>query len=163
MHRDLFFLINERGGPILIPSFAVERAQEMLFAIGALQRSNPRIAPVPVHLDSPMAIKVDAVFEHHPEAHKTLPGERDGTFGCANLTVHASSEESKQLNDVAGPAIVIASSGMATGGRILFHLHRCLPNARATVISGRSASARLQSCRNLRYSAAARFPCPFVR
>lgn len=124
----------ERGGPILIPSFAVERSQELLFAIGKLQRSNDRIAPIPVHLDSPMAIKVDAVFAHHPEAHKPLPEDRGAPFGCQNLTIHISSEESKQLNDLSGPAIVIASSGMATGGRVLFHLHRELPNARATVI-----------------------------
>jgi metallo-beta-lactamase family protein len=124
----------ERGGPILIPSFAVERSQDMLFAIGALQRSNDRIASIPVHLDSPMAIEVDAVFARHPEAHKPFPGDRDAPFGCRNLTLHVSSEESKQLNDLDGPAIVIASSGMATGGRILFHLHRQLPNPRATVI-----------------------------
>jgi metallo-beta-lactamase family protein len=123
-----------RGGPILIPSFAVERAQDILFAIGSLQKSNPQIATVPVHLDSPMAIKVDAVFAHHHEAHKPVPGEPDAPFGCHNLSVHVSSDSSKLLNDLSGPAIVIASSGMATGGRILFHLHRHLPDPRATVI-----------------------------
>lgn len=124
----------ERGGPILIPSFAVERSQDMLYAIGALQRSNDRIAAIPVHLDSPMAIAVDAVFAQHPDAHKPLPGGADAPFGCRNLTLHVSAEDSKELNDLSGPAIVIASSGMATGGRILFHLHRQLPNPRATVI-----------------------------
>jgi metallo-beta-lactamase family protein len=124
----------ERGGPIIIPAFAVERTQDMLFAIGALQRSNARIASLPVHLDSPMAIKVDAVFANHPEAHKPIAGEPAAPFGCQNLSVHVSSEESKQLNGLTGPAIVVASSGMATGGRILFHLHRHLPNSRATIV-----------------------------
>lgn len=124
----------ERGGPIVIPSFAVERTQDMLFAIGALQRSNERIAPIPVHLDSPMAIQVDAVFARHPEAHKPFPENPNAPFGCRNLTLHVSSAESKQLNELKGPAIVIASSGMATGGRILFYLHRHLPNPQATVI-----------------------------
>jgi metallo-beta-lactamase family protein len=124
----------ERGGPILIPSFAVERSQDILFSIGSLQRSNPRIASVSVHLDSPMAIKVDAVFARYGDAHKPLPGGADAPFGCRNLTLHVSTEESKAINDVTGPAIVIAASGMATGGRILHHLHRNLTNPRATVI-----------------------------
>jgi metallo-beta-lactamase family protein len=124
----------ERGGPILIPSFAVERSQDILFSIGSLQRSNPRIASVPVHLDSPMAIKVDAVFARYGDAHKPLPGGTDAPFGCRNLTLHVSTEESKAINDISGPAIVIAASGMATGGRILHHLHRNLTNPRATII-----------------------------
>jgi metallo-beta-lactamase family protein len=123
-----------RGGPILIPSFAVERSQDILFTIGSLQRSNPRIAPIPVHLDSPMAVKVDAVFARYGDAHKPLPGGSDAPFGCRNLTLHVSTEESKAINDVTEPAIVIAASGMATGGRILHHLHRNLTNPRATVI-----------------------------
>jgi metallo-beta-lactamase family protein len=124
----------ERGGPILIPSFAVERSQDILFTIGSLQRSNPRIAAVPVHLDSPMAIKVDAVFTRYSDAHKSLPGDALTPFGCRNLTLHVSTEESKAINDITGSAIVIAASGMATGGRILHHLHRNLTNPRATVI-----------------------------
>lgn len=124
----------ERGGPILMPSFAVERSQDILFSIGALQRSNSRIAALPVHLDSPMAIKVDAVFARYGDAHKPFPGGTEAPFGCRNLTVHVSTEESKAINDITGPAIVIAASGMATGGRILHHLHRNLTNPRATVI-----------------------------
>lgn len=124
----------QRGGPILIPSFAVERSQDILFTIGSLQRSNPRISAVPVHLDSPMAIKVDAVFARYGDAHKALPGDALTPFGCRNLTLHVSTEESKAINDVTGSAIVIAASGMATGGRILHHLHRNLTNPRATVV-----------------------------
>lgn len=124
----------ERGGPILIPSFAVERSQDILYSIGSLQRSNSRIATLPVHLDSPMAVKVDAVFARYGDAHKALPGDSGTPFGCRNLTVHVSTEESKAINDITGSAIVIAASGMATGGRILHHLHRNLTDPRATVI-----------------------------
>lgn len=116
-----------RGGPIVIPTFAVERAQDLLHAIGRLQESDPQMATLPVHLDSPMAIMVDRVFEQHRDAYKAA-------FSCRNLSRHVTSDESKTLNRITGPAIVIASSGMATGGRILYHLHRHLPNPAATVI-----------------------------
>jgi metallo-beta-lactamase family protein len=92
----------ERGGPIIMPTFAVERSQDMLFAIGRLQKTDAQIARLPVHLDSPMAIKVDGVFAKH--------------------------------NHLNAPAIVIASSGMATGGRILYHLYRNLENPNATIV-----------------------------
>lgn len=123
----------ERGGPIVIPTFAVERAQDLLVAIGRLQEIDSDIARCPVHLDSPMASKVDAVFARHPEAYKAVSDGRVA-FGCRNFSVHVTSDESKQLNHLTGPAIIIASSGMATGGRVLYHLHRHLTNPHATVI-----------------------------
>ncbi len=124
----------ERGGPILIPTFAVERAQDLLVAIGLLQASQPEIAKLPVHLDSPMAIEVDAVFARYPEAWKTVPHRDGASFGCRNVTLDVTSEESKRIDAASGPAIVLASSGMATGGRILHHLHQHLCNPRATII-----------------------------
>ncbi|MBV8198401.1 MAG: MBL fold metallo-hydrolase [Candidatus Eremiobacteraeota bacterium] len=124
----------ERGGPILIPTFAVERAQDLLVAIGRLQDAEPKIARLPVHLDSPMAIKVDGVFAHHPEAYKALPSADGVPFGCRNLTLDATGEQSKTIDSLQTPAIVIASSGMATGGRILHHLHRNICNPAATII-----------------------------
>lgn len=123
----------QRGGPILIPTFAIERAQDLLIAIGRLQDAEPQIAKLPVHLDSPMAIKVDAVFAHHPEAYKSVPSRPNAPFGCRNLTLDVSSEQSKAFYDLRTPAIVIASSGMATGGRILHHLHRYISNPAATI------------------------------
>ena len=124
----------ERGGPLLMPTFALERAQDLLVAIGELQRSEPRIAALPVHLDSPMAIKVDAVFARYPNAWKASPEWRDFPFGCRNVTLDVTPEQSKTINDLRMPAIVIASSGMATGGRILHHLHRHLCNPSATIV-----------------------------
>jgi metallo-beta-lactamase family protein len=123
-----------RGGPIVIPAFAVERTQEMLYAIGQLQKTDAAIARLPVHLDSPMAIKVDALFATFPNAHKPFPNGSGAPFGCQNLTVHVSTDESKALNNLDTSAIVISASGMASGGRILHHLHNQLPNPRATVL-----------------------------
>ena len=124
----------ERGGPIVMPTFAVERSQDMLFAIGRLQKMDAQIARLPVHLDSPMAIKVDDVFAKHRDAYRELPETPGAPFGCNNLTLHVTSDQSKQLNHLNAPAIVIASSGMATGGRVLYHLYRNLENPNATIV-----------------------------
>lgn len=132
--RTTLLAAIERGGPILIPTFAVERAQDLLVAIGDLQDTEPKIAQLPVHLDSPMAIKMDAVFARHPEAYKALPSRHDAPFGCRNLTLDVSGEQSKAIDDLHTPAIIIASSGMATGGRILHHLHRHICNPSATIV-----------------------------
>lgn len=123
-----------RGGPIVMPTFAVERSQDLLYAIGRLQNTDSQVAQLPVHLDSPMAIAVDGVFAKHRDAYRELPETPGAPFGCRNLTLHVTSEESKQLNDLSEPAIVIASSGMATGGRILYHLYRNLPSPNATIV-----------------------------
>jgi metallo-beta-lactamase family protein len=123
-----------RGGPIVIPAFAVERTQEMLYAIGTLQNRNPGIARVPVHVDSPMAIKVDALFARYPSAHKPFPNEPNLPFGCRNVALAITTDESKELNSLEGPAIVISASGMASGGRVLHHLHNQLPDPGATIV-----------------------------
>jgi len=81
-----------------------------------------------------MAIKVDGVFAKHRDAYRVLPETPGAPFGCNNLTLHVTSDESKQLNHLNAPAIVIASSGMATGGRILYHLYRNLENPNATIV-----------------------------
>lgn len=125
----------QRGGPIVIPAFAVERTQDILLSIGQLQARDPQIARLDVHLDSPMAEKVDALFDEFPNAHKPIPRDAAGTpFGVRNFQVHVTTEESKQLNALRKPAIVISASGMASGGRILHHLHNHLAEARSTVI-----------------------------
>ncbi|HYW54880.1 MAG TPA: MBL fold metallo-hydrolase [Dongiaceae bacterium] len=123
-----------RGGTIVIPAFAVERTQDILYSIGVLQGRDPEIARTPVHVDSPMAIKVDALFARYPEAHKPFIDTPKMPFGCRNLTVHVTTDESKQLNNLQGPAIVIASSGMASGGRILHHLHNHIPDPKSTIV-----------------------------
>ncbi len=124
-----------RGGAIVIPAFAIERSQDILLAIATLQRQDERIARLPVHLDSPMAEKVDELFERFPDAHKPIPGDSPSTpFGLRNLTVHVTTEQSKELNHVTGPHVIVSASGMASGGRILHHLHNHLSDSKATIL-----------------------------
>ena len=113
-----------RGGAIVIPAFAVERSQEILFSIGQLQRKYPALAHVPVFLDSPMAAHVDELFKDYPAWHKPIEFETGGKpFGCDNLTIAVETEQSKAINNVRGPHIIVSASGMAAGGRVLHHLH----------------------------------------
>lgn len=124
-----------RGGAIVIPAFAVERAQELLLSIGQLQRRNSAIANVPVYLDSPMAAKVDDLFERFPDAHKPIESDTDGTpFGCRQLTIAIETDASKAINKVTGPHIIISASGMAAGGRILHHIHNHVSDPNATIL-----------------------------
>ena len=124
-----------RGGAVVIPAFAVERSQEILFSIGQLQRKNPALAHVPVFLDSPMAAQVDQLFERFPAAHKPIQFDTGGApFGCRNLTVAVETEQSKAINHVQGPHVIVSASGMAAGGRVLHHLYNHVGDARATVL-----------------------------
>lgn len=127
----------ERGGAVLVPAFAVDRTQELLWILHRLEREG-RVPALPVYVDSPMAIEVTDVYRHHPEdcdaetAQAFAAGERPLT--PSRLHVARSEQESRAINDVQGPAIIISSSGMATGGRILHHLARRLPDPRTTVL-----------------------------
>ena len=126
-----------RGGTILVPAFAVDRTQELLWILRRLERTG-RIPSLPVYLDSPMAIDVTEIYRRHPEEHGAAlaralaSGERP--LAPRGLRLARTEEESRALNAVQGPAIIISSSGMATGGRILHHLARRLPDPRTTVL-----------------------------
>jgi metallo-beta-lactamase family protein len=125
----------DRGGVMVMPAFAVERTQDILIAIAQIQAREPRIAALPVHLDSPMAEKVDALFEKFPEAHKPLPCARaSDPFGVQNFSLAVTTEESKALNGLTGSHLVISASGMASGGRVLHHLHNHLADSKSTII-----------------------------
>jgi metallo-beta-lactamase family protein len=132
--RDALLAGQARGGAIVIPAFAVERTQDILLAIGQIQQMEPKLAKLPIYLDSPMAEKVDALFADFPDAHKPIPNDTNNSFGCNNLTMAVSTDDSKALNVLQGPRVVISSSGMAAGGRVLHHLHNNLPSADATII-----------------------------
>jgi metallo-beta-lactamase family protein len=119
----------QRGGVILVPAFAVGRAQELLWLLDHLE-ARGRIPAVPVHLDSPMAIEVNAIYANHRE--ELDPGAR--LPAGKRLQLARTPEESKRLNDLTGPAIIVSASGMATGGRILHHLSLRLPDPRTTVL-----------------------------
>jgi len=125
----------KRGGTVVVPAFAVERSQDLLLAIGELQKQHTELANVPVDLDSPMAAKVDELFDDFPDSHRRIDGESaNRPFSCANLHVDISTEQSKALNDLHGPNIIVSSSGMLNGGRVLHHLHRHISDPKSTIV-----------------------------
>ena len=126
-----------RKGMIVIPSFAVGRTQEILYDLRALEEAE-RIPTLDVFVDSPMACDATPIYLAHPEDHDldmTALLER-GISPLATRRTHfiTSVEDSKKLNDRAGPAIIISASGMATGGRILHHLKHRLPDPKNTIL-----------------------------
>jgi metallo-beta-lactamase family protein len=124
-------------GWLLIPAFAVGRSQEILYDLRRLEQEG-RIPSLPVYLDSPMAIQATVIYATHPEEHdaELTRAEAGGGRPFAPRRFHLSRtvQESKRLNDTDGPGIIIAGSGMATGGRILHHLLRRLPEEATTVL-----------------------------
>jgi len=127
----------KRRGTLLIPCFAVERAQELLYHLQRLRRGG-RIASVPIFLDSPMAVSLLNVFRHHPEALDELSRDRlahgDSPFSLPELKLCSSRDDSKRINELEGPAIIIAGSGMCNGGRIKHHLNRHLSREDSTLL-----------------------------
>lgn len=126
-----------RGGNLLIPSFSVERAQELLYSLSRLGGQG-RLPHEAVYLDSPMATRVTELFKKHPEVcdEEMLALMRAGRspFDFAKLRYTASAEDSKRINDIRGGAVVIAGNGMCTGGRIKHHLAQNLERPEATVL-----------------------------
>jgi metallo-beta-lactamase family protein len=120
--RELEALIKrvvERQGKIIIPAFAVGRTQHLTYR---LKRLRGRIPEVPVFVDSPLAADVTDVYRRHPECHEPGTWENGDPFGFSMLRYTRSPEESKKLNTLDGPAIIIAASGMCETGRILHHI-----------------------------------------
>lgn len=114
----------KRGGKVLIPSFAVGRTQEIVYALHELWRDG-KVPQVPVYIDSPLAIDATQVFRMHPEVfdrRERLAGRTSKLFDYPLVHYTRSVEESKKLNSLNGPAVIIAASGMAESGRILHHL-----------------------------------------
>jgi metallo-beta-lactamase family protein len=126
-----------RGGTVLIPSFAVGRTQELLYVIRELMAKGTMHA-IPVHVDSPMAIDVTEIYRKHHEDHnlQTTALEDEGVRPFSPPDVHfdRKREESVALNNIHYPMIIISASGMATGGRVVHHLERCLPDHRNTIL-----------------------------
>ncbi|HEV8599324.1 MAG TPA: MBL fold metallo-hydrolase [Gemmatimonadales bacterium] len=112
------------GGKILVPAFALGRVQELVYALHQLTRAG-RIPALKIYVDSPLAVDATTVFRMHPEVfdrREQLLMHSDQIFDFAMLQYVKSVEDSKRLNTLAGPAIIIAASGMAESGRILHHL-----------------------------------------
>jgi metallo-beta-lactamase family protein len=126
-----------RGGRVIIPAFAVGRAQDLLWHLRQLEDAG-RIPPLRVFLDSPMAIDATAAFCRHPEDHslalEALQSPELNPLSARHVRMARTAEDSKAINDEPGPIVIIAGSGMATGGRVLHHLQRGLPDPRNTVL-----------------------------
>lgn len=120
-----------RDGVVIIPAFAVGRAQTLLHFIARLKRAG-EIPDVPVYLNSPMAINATRIYHNHRSEHRLTPDECKAA--CAVATMINSADESRALNERNGPMIIISASGMATGGRILHHLKAFAPDPRNMVL-----------------------------
>lgn len=120
-----------RGGTVIIPAFAVGRAQSIMVYLHTLKATN-RIADIPVYLDSPMAISASDIMEKYLNEHRL--GRDLCTAVTEQVTYVHTPEESKKLDMNHYPKIIIAASGMATGGRVLHHLKHLAPNHRNTII-----------------------------
>jgi len=140
-HHDMLAAAVERAVAqkawLLVPAFAIGRTQEILYDLRGLE-DVARIPSLPVYLDSPMGDKATAIYARHTEEHdpdaRGIEAAGGRPFAPKNLRICKSVEDSKRLNDTDGPGILIAGSGMATGGRILHHFVRRLSDVRTTVL-----------------------------
>lgn len=126
-----------RGGKIVIPSFALERAQEVVYALKRLQQRG-RLASIPIYVDSPLAVKVTDVFRLHPECYdaetRALLRGSDSPFDLDHLSYVSTAEASKAIDRTAGPAVIIAASGMCEGGRVLHHLRALVEDPKSAIV-----------------------------
>jgi metallo-beta-lactamase family protein len=134
-----------RGGVLLIPAFAVGRAQQMIYLMDGIVSAG-RMRPFPIHLDSPMAIDATRIYASYPDAHRVSLngiGGRSLLYGKW-VRLSRTRAESQALNDVKGPAVIVSGSGMLNGGRILHHCRVRLPHAENTLlITGYQAEGTL--------------------
>lgn len=127
----------KRGGALMIPAFALERTQEILYDLDSLV-SEGRVPSLPVFVDSPLAIAATKVYQRYPDYYKEEVRqkikENGDLFSCPCLTFTENVEESKRINDIPLPKIIVAGSGMSQGGRILHHERRYLKDAKSTIL-----------------------------
>jgi metallo-beta-lactamase family protein len=126
-----------RGGVVLIPAFAIGRTQELIYLIRELE-DEKRIPILPVRVDSPMAAAATQAYsnrkEEHDEGYASVLAQRRHPLRTHSMVTASSREESKRLNDERGTRIIISASGMMTGGRVLHHARRFLPDEKATIV-----------------------------
>jgi len=124
-----------RGGKVLIPAFAVGRTQEIIYIIKKLQQGKKIPTNVPVYLNTPMGIDATQIYKSHADEEDFFKdGFSEDSFKLPNLHLVHTQEESKRLNELDGPAIILSASGMMTGGRILHHLKAYGPDERSTLV-----------------------------
>ena len=122
----------ERGGVVVIPSFAVGRAQTLLYNVHRLKAEGAIPADLPVYLNSPMAADATQIYHRHRAEHRLTPEQCRAM--CTAATIVNTPEESKRLNEKKGPMVIIAASGMATGGRVVHHIKAFAPDPRNTIL-----------------------------
>lgn len=129
--------VVERGGALIVPAFAVGRTQALMVHINELERAG-RIPCLPTYVDSPMAIDAYEIYSRHSKNFDDETWARltatDTPFRCRDFNLARSREQSMAINQIEGPVIIISASGMASGGRVLHHLRRRLPDPRTTVL-----------------------------
>ena len=138
---QLAFIVQrviERRGKLIIPSFAIERTQELIYYFHLLVDED-RIPEIPIYVDSPMATNATSIFQVHPECyderiHEAFLEHHENPFGFNALSFISSVEESKALNKVPGPMIIISADGMCEFGRVVHHLANNISNANNTVL-----------------------------
>lgn len=127
----------DRGGKVIIPSFALERAQELLYALSRLRRAGT-MPPMPVYLDSPLAVKITEIFKLHPECYDAETRARimsnDSPFDFPGVDYISDKDESQRLDASDRPQVIISASGMCEAGRILHHLKAAIENPRNSVV-----------------------------
>ena len=140
LDTELAAVINRtagRGGKIIIPSFALERAQEVVFSLKKLRQAG-RIPAIPVFVDSPLTVSITDVFRLHPECYDSAARAHldngDSPFSFPGLTYVSSVEDSRAIDVGADPCIVISASGMCEAGRVLHHLKALIGDPKNTVL-----------------------------
>lgn len=143
INEKLEKVVNEtfrRGGKVIVPAFAVGRTQELVYALHQMVENRDIPPTLPIYVDSPLAVDVTGVYRLHPEAYDEevaqflTVNKRHDLFGFAMMRYARSTEESKELNFLREPAVIISASGMAEAGRILHHLKNNVEDARNTVL-----------------------------
>ncbi len=135
--REVVIRTMRRGGKIIVPSFALERAQEVVFALKRLEM-NGAIPPLPVYVDSPLTVDITEIFRYHKELFDqetnhvmNLAGD---PFVLKNIEYIRNSDDSMRLNTIKDPCVIISASGMCEVGRILHHLRNNCEDARNTIL-----------------------------
>ena len=136
--KDVITRTAERGGKVLIPAFSLERTQEIIYDLHILW-DEKQIPEIPIVIDSPLASRVTQVFMKHPECYDTemyenFLAKKKNPFQFKLVRYTESVEESKALNSIPGPMVIMAGSGMCEGGRIRHHLRRRLEDSKNTVL-----------------------------
>lgn len=139
MEEDLAGVLErtyKRGGKVIIPSFALERAQEILYAIRELRRQG-RMPPMKVYVDSPLTVKITDIFRLHPDCYdaetRELISGNDSPFEFEDLSYVTDKEDSKAIDASPDPSVIISASGMCEAGRVVHHLKATIESAKNTV------------------------------